>query len=476
MDAKRTKIVATISDKNCEPGFIKELYDAGMNVIRINSAHLDIAGALRIIKNTREVSDKIAILLDTKGPEIRTTICDAPIPLKKGATINIIGDPGKKSSPDAIYVTYKAFSSDIPLGSLILMDDGELELRVLRKHGEALECTIENDGMLTSRKSVNVPSVKIQLPSLTDKDRTFIEMAVKNNVDFIAHSFVRSKQDVQDVQAVLNSFKSGIKIIAKIENQEGVDNLDDILDNVYGIMVARGDLGIEIPYEQIPGIQKMIITKCIITRKPVIVATQMLHSMITNPRPTRAEVSDIANAIYSQTDAIMLSGETANGKYPVEAVKTMTKVALEVEKNKEKFMNIPYLNVTGEISAYLAKVAVKTAFRIGARGIIADTLGGRTIRDMASYRGIKLILAQCYSESTMRELALSYGVSASLQEKKKSVDEFIHIALKNLTKTHNLLGDDIVVVLAGNFSGGSGFSFIEVGSVAYLKDRVSIKD
>jgi pyruvate kinase len=476
MDSKRTKIVATISDKNCEPAFIKELFDAGMDVIRINSAHLDIDGALRIIKNTREVSDKIAILLDTKGPEIRTTVCDAPIPLKKGATINIIGDPGKKSSPEAIYVTYKAFSSDIPLGSLILMDDGELELRVLRKKGDALECTIENDGILTSRKSVNIPSVKIQLPSLTDKDRTFIEMAVKNNVDFIAHSFVRSKQDVIDVQAVLNSFNSGIKIIAKIENQEGVDNLNDILDNVYGIMVARGDLGIEIPYEQIPGIQKMIITKCIITRKPVIVATQMLHSMITNPRPTRAEVSDIANAVYSQTDAVMLSGETANGKYPVEAVKTMTKVALEVEKNKEKFMNIPYMNVTGEISAYLAKVAVKTAFRIGARGIIADTMGGRTIRDMASYRGNNLILAQCYSESTMRELALSYGVYASFQIKKKSVDEFIHIALKNLTKTHNLKSEDIVVVLAGNFSGGSGFSFIEVGSVQYLKDRVSIKD
>ncbi|MGD0754187.1 MAG: pyruvate kinase [Bacteroidales bacterium] len=476
MESKRTKIVATISDKHCETDFIRELYEAGMDVIRINSAHLDIDGALRIIKNTREVSDKIAILLDTKGPEIRTTICDIPINLKKGTTINIIGDPGKKSSPEAIYVTYESFSSDIPLGSLILMDDGELELRVLRKHGEALECTIENDGILTSRKSVNVPSVKIQLPSLTDKDRTFIEMAVKNNVDFIAHSFVRSKQDVLDVQAVLNSYKSGIKIIAKIENQEGVENLNDILENVYGIMVARGDLGIEIPYEQIPGIQKMIITKCIITRKPVIVATQMLHSMITNPRPTRAEVSDIASAIYSQTDAIMLSGETANGKYPVEAVKTMTKVALEVEKNKEKFMNIPYLNVTGEVSAYLAKVAVKTAFRIGARGIIADTTGGRTIRDMASYRGIKLILAQCYSESTMRELALSYGVYASFQEKRKSVDEFIHIALKNLTKTHNLQSDDIVVVLAGNFSGGSGFSFIEVGSVQYLKDRVSIKE
>ncbi len=476
MDSKRTKIVATISDKNCDPRFIRELYEAGMDVIRINSAHLDIEGALRIIKNTREVSDKIAILLDTKGPEIRTTICDAPIPLKKGTTINIIGDPTKKSSPEAIYVSYASFSSDIPLGSLILMDDGELEFRVSRKNGSALICTIENDGVLGSRKSVNIPSVKIMLPSLTDKDRAFIKMATENDVDFIAHSFVRSKQDVLDVQAVLNSYNSPVKIIAKIENQEGVENIDDILENVYGIMVARGDLGIEIPYEQIPGIQKMIITKCIITRKPVIVATQMLHSMINNPRPTRAEVSDIASAIYSQTDAIMLSGETANGKYPVESVKTMTKVALEVEKNKEKFMNIPYLNVTGEVSAYLAKVAVKTAFRIGARGIIADTVGGRTIRDMASYRGIKLIMAQCYSERTMRELALSYGVYPSLQERKKSIDEFIHIALKNLSKAHNLKGDDIVVVLAGNFSAGSGFSFIEVGSVQYLEDRVSIKD
>jgi pyruvate kinase len=476
MNSKRTKIVATISDKNCEPSFISELYASGMDVIRINSAHLDIDGALRIIQNTRKVSNKIAILLDTKGPEIRTTVCDVPIELKKGATINIIGDPGKKSSAEAIYVSYVNFSSDIPLGSLILMDDGELELRVLRKKGEALECIIENDGILLSRKSVNVPSVKITLPSLTDKDRSFLEMAAKNNVDFIAHSFVRSKQDVLDVQKVLNSFNSSIKIIAKIENQEGVENLDDILENVYGIMVARGDLAIEIPYERIPVIQKMIIMKCIISRKPVIVATQMLHSMITNPRPTRAEVSDIASAIYSQTDAIMLSGETANGKYPVEAVKTMTKVALEIEKNKEKFLDIPYLNVTGEISAYLAKVAVKTAFRIGARGIIADTIGGRTIKDMASYRGINLILAQCYSENTMRELALSYGVYASNQERRKSVDEFIHIALKNLTKAHNLKSEDIVVVLAGNFSGGSGFSFIEVGSVQYLKDRVSIKD
>jgi pyruvate kinase len=476
MKGKRTKIVATISDMNCEHGFIRELYDAGMDVIRINSAHLNIDGALRIIKNTREVSDKIAILVDTKGPEIRTTVSDNPIQLKKGDRINIIGDPEKKSSGDAIYVTYRAFASDIPVGSMIMIDDGDLEFKALKRVGNALECVVDNDGILGSRKSVNVPGAKISLPSLTEKDKTFIEMAVKNEVDFIAHSFVRSKQDVLDVQSVLDSYKSNIKIIAKIENQEGVENFDDILDSVYGIMVARGDLAIEIPYEKIPSLQKKIITKCIISRKPVIVATQMLHSMITNPRPTRAEVSDIASAIYSQTDAIMLSGETATGKYPVEAVKTMTKVALEVEKNKEKFLDIPYMNITGEISAYLAKVAVKTAFRIGAKGIIADSYGGRTIRDMASYRGINLILAQCYSLSTMREMALSYGVYASYQEKKDSVDEFIHIALKKLVKAHNLQNDEIVVVLAGNFSGRSGFSFIEVGSVQYLKDRVSIKD
>jgi pyruvate kinase len=476
MNRKRTKIVATISDKQCDVGFLKELYDAGMNVVRINSAHLNVTDALRIIRNIREVSAKIAILIDTKGPEIRTTTCDEPIQLRKGETIRIVGDPEKKTTREVIYVTYKTFFTDIPLDSVVLIDDGELKLTAIRKNGNAVECLIENDGILGPRKSVNVPAVKINLPSVSEKDKVFLEMAAKNNIDFIAHSFVRSKDDILDVKAELKKYNSDIKIIAKIENEEGIENLDEILDNVYGLMIARGDLAIEIPFEKIPGLQKMMINKCIVNRKPVIVATQMLHSMINNPRPTRAEVSDVASAIYSQTDAVMLSGETANGKYPVEAVKAMTKIALEVEKNKEKFLEIPYLNVTGEISSYLAKVAVKTAFRIGAKGVIADTVGGRTIRELASYRGINLILAQCYSERTMRELALSYGVYPSLQEKKRSVDEFIEIALKNLTREHDLKQEDIVVVLAGNFSNGSGFSFIEVGTVDYLKKRVSNKD
>lgn len=476
MEKKRTKIVATISDKKCESDFIRELYEAGMNVIRINSAHLTVEAALTIIGNTRKVSDKIAILVDTKGPEIRTTVCDNFITLKKGKTIKISGIPWKKSTDKEIFVSHETFSSDVPVDSKVLIDDGELELKVLRKLGNTLECSIENDGVLGSRKSVNIPGVKIALPSITDKDREFLKMAVDNGIDFIAHSFVRSKEDILDVKACMREYGDEIKIIAKIENHEGLENLDDILDVAYGIMVARGDLAIEIPYEKIPGIQRMIINKCIISRKPVIVATQMLHSMITNPRPTRAEVSDIASAIYSNTDAIMLSGETASGRYPVESVMTMTKVALEVEKNKEKFLDIPFMKVTGEISAYLAKVAVKTAFRLNAKGIIADTTHGRTIRDMASYRGINLILAQCYSERTMREMALSYGVYASLQERKNTVDEFIHIAIDKLVNTHKMDDDDLIVILAGNFTGGSGFSFIEVGTVRYLKDRVSFED
>ena len=475
MNRKRTKIVATISDKNCDVEFIGKLFEAGMNVVRINSAHCDIDGALKIIRNTRAVSDLIAILIDTKGPEIRTTVCDAPINLKKGKTLMISGDPERKTVDNNIFVTYKNLAADVPVDTCILIDDGEIELKVLQRKGNSLECLVENDAVLGSRKSVNVPSVRISLPSLTEKDRKFIEMAIREDLDFIAHSFVRSKQDVLDVQALLFGAGSKIKIIAKIENQEGVDNIDEILDSVYGVMIARGDLAIEIPFEKIPGVQRMLIDKCIYHRKPVIVATQMLHSMISNPRPTRAEVSDVANAVYSQTDAIMLSGETANGKYPVEAVKTMAKIAMETEQNKDLYLEKPANNVAGEISSYLAKVAVKTSIRIGARGIIADTTEGETIRDMSSYRGIKLILARCYSQRSVRELALSYGVYANFQEKLDTADEFIHVALKSLLETHNLNNEDIMVILAGNFSGGSGFSFIEAGTVSYLKDRVRIK-
>ncbi len=473
MNWKRTKIVATISDKRAEPVFIKRLYEAGMNVVRINTAHQDIEGTMRVLENVRKVSDKIAFLIDTKGPEIRTTNCEGTLSFSQGEYVKIIGESDTRTNQSVIAVTYPDFAKDVPVGSHLLIDDGILELVVEAKDGQALECKVLNDATLGSRKSVNVPRVNLNLPSINEKDKRYIDFAIENDVDFIAHSFVRSAEDVKDVQKLLDEKNSQIKIIAKIENQEGVDNLNEILENSYGIMVARGDLAIEIPYEKIPGIQRKIIDKCMKKRKPVIVATQMLHSMIENPRPTRAEISDIANAIYWKTDAIMLSGETAYGKYPVESVETMTRVAKEVEKSKEKFLELPAGSLTGEVSAYLAKVAVKTASRVGAKCIIADTVRGRTIRNMSAFRGINYIMAQCYSARTMRELALSYGVYPSLQEKHKSSDMFLKIALENLLDAHELKDDDILIVLAGNFNRGAGSSYIEVGSVEYLKERVS---
>ncbi len=476
LDRKRTKIVATISDKNCEPSFLKEMYDAGMDVVRINSAHQTPEGTEKIITNVRAVSDKIAILLDTKGPEIRTTICDEPISFLKGQTVRISGKVNEKTTAEEINVNYEHIARDIPAGSVILIDDGELEIRILEKGVDFLKGRMENDGRLGSRKTVNIPQVRISLPSVSDRDKMFIDLAVKFEIDFIAHSFVRSKKDIMEVQALLDERKSQIKIISKIENQQGVDNLDEIMEHSYGIMVARGDLAIEVPYEKIPGIQRMIISRCIEMRKPVIVATQMLHSMINNPRPTRAEVSDVANAVYSQTDALMLSGETASGKYPVEAVRTMTTIAREAEDNKERYIEMPSGNLSGAVSAYLAKVAVKTSVRIGAKAIIADTVWGTAIRNMASFRGANPIICQCYSHRTMRELALSYGAMPTFMERTDSVDEFIHVSLVDLLKTHDLKDQDIVVVLAGNFSGGTGFSFIEVGTVEYLKARVRISE
>ncbi|MCU0365612.1 MAG: pyruvate kinase [Bacteroidales bacterium] len=469
---KRTKIVATISDKNCEPDFLRKLHEAGVDVVRINSAHLSPEGVMKIVNNTRSISDKIAILLDTKGPEIRTTICDEPIRFLKGQKIKIAGNGDAKTTGSVINVNYGDIARQVPSGAVILIDDGELEIKITGKRGDELEGTIENDGTLGSRKTVNIPQVRINLPSVSQRDLIFIDLAVKLDLEFIAHSFVRTKKDILAVQKILDGHGSQIKIIAKIENQQGVDNLEEIMDHSYGIMVARGDLAIEVPFERIPGIQRMIISRCIEKRKPVIVATQMLHSMITNPRPTRAEVSDVANAVYSQTDALMLSGETASGKFPLESVKTMTRIAAEIEMEKDKYLEMPAGSLSGEVSAYLAKVAVKTAIRVNARAILADTVKGTAIRNMAAYRGVNPVVAQCYTYRTMRELALSYGVIPVFIEKKESVDEFIRTSLRDLLKRHVLKDSDILVLLAGNFSRGSGFSFIEVGTVEYLKERV----
>jgi pyruvate kinase len=458
---KQTKIVASISDRRCDVDFIKQLFEAGMNVVRMNTAHASREGFEALIANVRAVSNRIAILMDTKGPEVRTTANAEPIPYKTGDKVKIVGNPDLETTRECIAVSYPNFVSDLNIGGMILIDDGDLELEVIDKTNDYLLCEVKNDATLGSRKSVNVPGVRINLPSLTEKDRNNILYAIEKDIDFIAHSFVRNRQDVLDIREILDAHNSDIKIIAKIENQEGVDNIDEILEVADGVMVARGDLGIEVPQERIPGIQRVLIRKCILAKKPVIVATQMLHTMINNPRPTRAEVTDIANAIYYRTDALMLSGETAYGKYPVEAVRTMTKIAAQAEKDKleENDIRIPLDENSND-----AKQAVKATSKLKIRAIITDSYSGRTARNLAAFRGKYPVLAICYKEKTMRHLALSYGVEAIYMPELANGQEYYFAALRRLLKEGRLQPSDMVGYLSSG-KAGTKTSFLEINVV-----------
>ena len=469
---KQTKIVATISDKRCDVEFLTDLFNEGMNVVRMNSAHLDKDGFDKIIHNIREVSNRIGILMDTKGPEVRTTISNEPIPFKTGDRVQMRGDINGVTSAECIYVNYVNFTHEIKSGDLILIDDGDLELKVIEKQAEYLVLEVLNDAVLGSRKSVNVPGVRINLPSLTEKDKTNILYAIEKQIDFIAHSFVRTKQDVLDIQRILDEHHSSIKIIAKIENQEGVDNIDEILEVAYGIMIARGDLGIEVPQEKIPSIQRVLIRKCVAAKRPVIVATQMLHTMIVNPRPTRAEVTDVANAIYYRTDALMLSGETAYGKFPVEAVRTMTSIAREAEKNKlkENDIRVPAPNDDIDVTSFLSKQAVKSSSRLHVKAIITDSYTGRTARNLAAFRGRVPVFAICYKEQTTRELALSYGVWAEFQAETHDPKQYFLNALNKLMKKQMINRNDMVSYLSGSFGEGGGTSFLEINNVSRILD------
>ena len=464
--SKSTKIVATISDKCCEVEFIRELYNSGMNVVRMNSAHLQREGFLKIINNVRAVSNRIALLIDTKGPEVRSTVAENDaIEINTGDILKVVGDPKRISTKDCIAVSYPYFVRDLHVGDDILFDDGEIDLQVVSKDDEALYCKALNEGVLGSRKSVNVPGVRINLPSITERDRENILFAIEQDLDFIAHSFVRNKQDLIDIQEILDEHNSPIKIISKIENQEGVDNIDEILEHTYGVMIARGDLGIEVAQEKIPGIQRRLIRKCVIAKKPVIVATQMLHSMIKNPRPTRAEVTDIANAIYYRTDALMLSGETAYGKYPVEAVRTMAKIAEEAEKTKLSENDIPIPLETNDITMFLANAAVEAGSQIGTCAIITDTYSGKTARYLAAYRGKNPVFSICYHERSTRELALSYGVFPIYQAETDNTQKYFLLALKALVEKGKIKEDDFICYLSGSFGEGFGTTFLEVNQV-----------
>lgn len=471
--SKKTKIVATISDLRCDVEFIRSLYNEGINVVRMNSAHMTEDGFVKVINNVRAVSKTIGIMMDTKGPEIRTTATESgeKISVKTGDKLKVIGDINVKSTPNQISVSYPSIVKDVPVGGILLIDDGETALKVIDKTNDFLSCEVQNDGTIGSRKSVNIPGVSVNLPSITEKDKNCIEIAIRNGADFIAHSFVRNKKDVLDVQAILDAHNSDIKIIAKIENQEGVDNIDEIYEHAFGVMVARGDLGIEVPQENIPGIQRLLIRKAIEYKKPVIVATQMLHTMIENPRPTRAEVADIANAVYYGTDAVMLSGETAYGKYPVEAVRTMAQVAraAEISKLEEKVIPVPFKDSEYDTTSFLAKQAVKSVSQLGVKAIITDSVTGRTARTLAAFRSKNPVYAFCSKEEVSRFLSVCYGVNARYQEDTgyttNKHKEYFLKALKNLTEEKAISNEDTVAYLSGSFSSGGGTSFLEINNV-----------
>jgi pyruvate kinase len=444
---KRTKIVATVSDMRCDVDFLQGLFDRGVNVMRLNTAHQTPDDTIRVIKNIRSVSDRIAILVDTKGPEVRTGPKQAEkFHVKKGETFYMRYDgPDAETVPGVVQVNYAGFVEDVPVGTSILVDDGYLELTALSKDDNGLKVRVENDGEVSKKKSVNTPGIELRLESVTAKDKAFIEMSIDQGVDYIAHSFVRNKEDVVAVQEILDAKNSDIKIVAKIENREGVENLDEILPVVHGVMVARGDLGIEIPGEEVPLVQKDMIRKCVEASKPVITATQMLESMIKNPRATRAEISDVANAVLDGTDAIMLSGESAYGDYPYESVETMTRIAQHVEEKLSVDLS-EIQKPTDDLQFYIAKAAARAATELNLDAIVVPTRTGGTARELSSYRSTVPVYAACYDGQALRTLALSYGIETyriDVLDRKEVVVK----SLEPLLASGQLTKDSLVAII-----------------------------
>ncbi|MCZ1268979.1 pyruvate kinase, partial [Paenibacillus tundrae] len=415
---RKTKIVCTIGPSSESLENTKKLIMAGMNVARLNFSHGDFdehGGRITAIRQAcEELNKTVAILLDTKGPEIRTGKLEVePIELVQDEYITLTTEEilGTK---ERLSITYADLPSDVEPGSTILIDDGLIGLTVVEVQGTEIKCRIVNGGTIKSKKGVNVPGVAISLPGITEKDANDIVFGIEQGVDFIAASFVRKASDVLEIRELLEKHNAGhIQIISKIENQQGVDNLDEILEVSDGLMVARGDLGVEIPAEEVPLVQKRMIEKCNVAGKPVITATQMLDSMQRNPRPTRAEASDVANAIFDGTDAIMLSGETAAGKYPVESVLTMSRIAEKAESAlpyQELYLKQRVAQQTTVTEAISQSVAL-SAQDLNAKAIITSTESGHTARMISKYRPESPIIAVTTEDRTSRRLALAWGVT-----------------------------------------------------------------
>ncbi|MEB7997809.1 pyruvate kinase [Staphylococcus saprophyticus] len=462
---RKTKIVCTIGPASQSEEMLEKLIKAGMNVARLNFSHGDHAEHKARIDTIRKVSKRlgktVAILLDTKGPEIRThNMKDGLIELEKGSEVTV-SMTEVEGTPEKFSVTYENLINDVEEGSYILLDDGLIELQVKsidKANGEVL-CDVLNTGELKNKKGVNLPGVKVSLPGITDKDADDINFGISEGVDFIAASFVRRPSDVLDIRKLLEAKQNkNISIIPKIENQEGIDNIKEILEVSDGLMVARGDMGVEIPPESVPMVQKDLIRQCNKLGKPVITATQMLDSMQRNPRATRAEASDVANAIYDGTDAVMLSGETAAGQYPEEAVKTMRNIAVSAEAAqdyKKLLSDRTKLVETSLVNAIGVSVA-HTALNLNVKAIVAATESGSTARTISKYRPQSDIIAVTPNAETARQCALVWGIFPVVKEGRKTTDALLNNAVATAVETERVQNGDLIIITAGVPTGEKG--------------------
>lgn len=470
---RKTKIVCTIGPASESIEKLEQLIGAGMNVCRLNFSHGSHEEHGLRIKTIREAAKKtgktVAILLDTKGPEIRThDFVDGQAELKTGAEV-VISTEQVLGTAEKFSVTYAGLYDDVDPGSRILIDDGLIELEVIEKVNGDIRTKVLNSGMVKNKKGVNVPNVSIKLPGITEKDIQDIIFGIEQGVDFIAASFVRKASDVLEIRELLEAHGAGhIQIIPKIENQEGIDNIDSILEVSDGLMVARGDMGVEIPPEEVPLVQKRLIKKCNVLGKPVITATQMLDSMQRNPRPTRAEASDVANAIFDGTDAIMLSGETAAGLYPLESVQMMANIAIRVEKSLqyEDMFQKRLKEQSSTITDAISQSVAHTALALDVAAIVAPTESGHTAKMISKYRPKSPIVAVTSNEQVCRRLALSWGVQAYMaEEKAKSTDEMLETAIQTAMDANMLgLGDTVVIT--------AGVPLAETGTTNLMKIHV----
>ena len=459
---RKTKIICTLGPSTDKGDVLRELIANGMNVARFNFSHgsyEEHGGRLANLKALREELGKpVAALLDTKGPEIRLKEFKNGVEMLEAGQTFTLTTREVEGTKEICSVTYKDLPHDVHEGGTIMLDDGLIMLRIEKVTDTDITCTVLNSGKIKTKKGVNVPGVHLSMPYLSQKDREDIIFGIQNGFDFIAASFVRTAQDVYDIRNLLNEYDSNIRIIAKIENREGVNNIDSILSAADAVMVARGDLGVEIDFTELPGIQKNIIDRSFSFGKPIVTATQMLDSMMVNPRPTRAEISDVANAIYDGTSAIMLSGETAAGAYPVEALKTMSAIAERTENEPhyrdERFKDAAHGQIS--VSDATAHAACLTARDVNAAAIVTVSESGNTARLLSKYRPTQPIIACVMNEQVQRQLSLSWGITTLLMGPAKSTDELIEMSTALAQKNGYLHNGELAVVTAGVPVGVSG--------------------